>query len=60
LDEFLIHNVKKKGMRQLDDLSTLPEGKGWLVVEFGAGTTEEAEEQARQAMRALEGAMAPV
>ncbi len=55
LDNFLIHNVKKKGMPQVDDLSILPEGKGWLVVEFGAGTTEEAEQQARAAMSALEG-----
>jgi FAD/FMN-containing dehydrogenase/Fe-S oxidoreductase len=59
LDEFLINNVKKKGMPQQDDLSVLPEGKGWLVVEFGAGTAEEAEEQARQAMQALEGTGAP-
>ncbi len=59
LDEFLITNVKKKGMPQRDDLSVLPEGKGWLVVEFGGGTTEEAEDQARQTMKALEGAGAP-
>jgi FAD/FMN-containing dehydrogenase/Fe-S oxidoreductase len=59
LDEFLITNVKKKGMPQMDDLAVLPDGKGWLVVEFGAGTTEEAEEQARQTMKALEGAGAP-
>src|SRR5207249_235641 len=45
LDEFLIANVKRKGMPQADDLSILPESKGWLVVEFGAATTEEAEEQ---------------
>lgn len=59
LDNFLINNVKKKGMPQVDDLSVLPEGKGWLVVEFGAGTIEEAEQQARAAMAALEGAGAP-
>src|SRR5438270_8241892 len=55
LDEFLIGNVRKKGMPQQDDLSVLPEGKGWLVVEFGAGTPDEAEGQARQAMQDLEG-----
>src|SRR5579863_9129740 len=55
LDNFLVNNVKKKGMPQVDDLSILPEGKGWLVVEFGAGTIEEAEQQARTAMSALEG-----
>ena len=59
LDEFLINNVKKKGMPQQNDLSVLPEGKGWLIVEFGAGTTEEAEQQAREAMKSLEGANAP-
>ena len=59
LDNFLMNNVKKKGMPQVDDLSILPEGKGWLVVEFGAGTIEEAEQQARSAMSALEGSGAP-
>ena len=59
LDEFLIANVKRKGMPQADDLSILPESKGWLVVEFGAATTEEAEEQARQTMKALEGSDQP-
>ena len=59
LDEFLIGNVKKKGMPQVDDISVLPEGKGWLVVEFGAATAKEAEEQAREAMKALEGGGAP-
>jgi FAD/FMN-containing dehydrogenase len=50
LDEVLILNVKKKQMRQQDDLSVLPEGKGWLVVEFGGSTKVEAETQAREAM----------
>ena len=59
LDEFLIQNVSKKGMPQKNDLSVLPEGKGWLIVEFGAGTTEEAEQQARETMKALEGSDAP-
>jgi FAD/FMN-containing dehydrogenase/Fe-S oxidoreductase len=59
LDNFLINNVKKKGIPQLDDLSILPEGKGWLVVEFGAETIEEAEGQARVTMSALEGPGAP-
>ena len=59
IDNFLISNVRKKGMPQTEDVSVLPEGKGWLVVEFGAGTTEEAEQQARKAMSALEGVGAP-
>jgi FAD/FMN-containing dehydrogenase/Fe-S oxidoreductase len=59
IDEFLVHNVKQKGMPQLDDLDELPEGKGWLVAEFGSGSTEESEHIAREAMKALEGANAP-
>jgi FAD/FMN-containing dehydrogenase/Fe-S oxidoreductase len=59
LDEILIANVKKKNMPQRDDLSVLPAGKGWLVVEFGAGSKEEAAEQAQRAMKALEGGNAP-
>ena len=59
LDHFLFENVKKKGMPQVDDLSLLPEGKGWLVVEFGAGTKEEAEQRARDTMSALRGNGAP-
>ncbi|HEX5317300.1 MAG TPA: FAD-linked oxidase C-terminal domain-containing protein, partial [Candidatus Kapabacteria bacterium] len=59
LDEFLIGNVKKKGMPQKNDLSVLPEGKGWLVLEFGGATTEEAEAQAHQVMDAIGGSGAP-
>jgi FAD/FMN-containing dehydrogenase/Fe-S oxidoreductase len=59
IDEFLVHNVKTKGMPQLDDLSELPEGKGWLVAEFGAATKEEAEQMARDAMKEVEGTLAP-
>src|SRR5438477_6239734 len=55
LDEVLIRNVKKKAMPQQEDLSVLPEGKGWLVVEFGSGTREEATEQAQRVMEALNG-----
>ncbi|MGA9510508.1 MAG: FAD-binding and (Fe-S)-binding domain-containing protein [Candidatus Sulfotelmatobacter sp.] len=59
LDEFLVHNVRSKGMPQLDDLEELPKGKGWLVVEFGGGSKEEVEQTAREAMKALEGSGAP-
>ncbi|MGB8581756.1 MAG: FAD-linked oxidase C-terminal domain-containing protein [Candidatus Sulfotelmatobacter sp.] len=59
LDEFLVHNVRTKGMPQLDDLEELPKGKGWLVVEFGGGSKEEVEQTAREAMKALEGSGAP-
>lgn len=59
IDEFLVGNVKKKGLPQQDNLSILPDGKGWLMVEFGADDKEQAEEQAHQAMKALGGAGAP-
>jgi FAD/FMN-containing dehydrogenase/Fe-S oxidoreductase len=59
LDQFLVDNVKKKKMPQQDNLAVLPKGKGWLLVEFGAGTREEAEEAALQAMKELEGISAP-
>ncbi|HET9365107.1 MAG TPA: FAD-binding and (Fe-S)-binding domain-containing protein [Candidatus Angelobacter sp.] len=59
IDEFLVGNVKKKGMPQQDNLSILPDGKGWLMVEFGADDKEQAEEQARQTMKALGGIGAP-
>ncbi len=59
LDDVLIANVRKKGMRQQEDLSLLPQGKSWLVIEFGAGTKDEAEAQAREARKALEGIGAP-
>ena len=59
LDDVLIANVKKKGMRQQEDLSLLPQGKSWLVVEFGAAARDEAEALAHDAMKSLEGAGAP-
>ena len=59
LDDLLINHVQTKGMPQHADLELLPEGKGWLMVEFGASTKEEATEQAQQAMKALQGPGAP-
>ena len=36
------------------DRSMLPDGRGWLVVEFGGDTKDEADEKARALMRDLE------
>ena len=36
------------------ELSMLPDGRGWLLVEFGGETKEEADEKARALMRDLE------
>jgi FAD/FMN-containing dehydrogenase/Fe-S oxidoreductase len=52
IDEFLVDDMKKKGLHPRD-LKLLPEGRGWLLVEFGADTREESDAKARAAMAAL-------
>ena len=52
LDDVLIKDMKVLG-EHVDDLSMLPEGNGWLLVEFGGETTEEADERARECMERL-------
>ena len=52
VDARLVENMKRKGML-LDDIKLLPEGGGWLIVEFGSDTKDEAIAQARRAMAAL-------
>jgi len=49
------HNILKKGLLQGEYLPLLPEGDGWLLVEFGGKRLEEAEEKARTFLRAFEG-----
>jgi FAD/FMN-containing dehydrogenase/Fe-S oxidoreductase len=51
-DDLLTDYTRRKGINS-EGLSLLPEGGGWLLVEFGAHTAEEAESQARGLMRAL-------
>jgi FAD/FMN-containing dehydrogenase/Fe-S oxidoreductase len=46
-DNAIPDSLRSKGMR-LDELKLLPEGKGVLLVEFGAFTSEEADAQAEQ------------
>jgi FAD/FMN-containing dehydrogenase/Fe-S oxidoreductase len=53
LDYFLYENVEKKGGPHRKYLPMLPRGKGWLMVEFGCDTQQEAAEQARKLMDAL-------
>jgi FAD/FMN-containing dehydrogenase/Fe-S oxidoreductase len=53
LDERLIENVVKKGGLHRDYLHLLPEGKGWLMVEFGFDTQQEAIDQAHRMMDEL-------
>src|SRR5581483_10714300 len=55
LDDRLIKDIRKKGGPTRDYLPLLPEGGGWLMVEFGCATRAEAAEQARRLMARLGG-----
>jgi FAD/FMN-containing dehydrogenase/Fe-S oxidoreductase len=46
LDERIIGGLRERGLR-LDDIALLPPGEGWLMVEFGGDTLEEAQSKAR-------------
>jgi FAD/FMN-containing dehydrogenase/Fe-S oxidoreductase len=52
LDDLLVGYTRQKGINS-EGLALLPEGGGWLMVEFGASTALEAESQARSLMQAL-------
>jgi FAD/FMN-containing dehydrogenase/Fe-S oxidoreductase len=58
LDHELIGYMKKRGMHP-DDLKMLPEGKGFLMVEFGGDTKEDADAKARGLMDELKKADNP-
>jgi FAD/FMN-containing dehydrogenase/Fe-S oxidoreductase len=51
-DDHLVNAMKAKGMR-LADIALLPEGGGWLLVEFGGQTEREASDRAHTVMEAL-------
>lgn len=53
IDDHLVGYMRRKGLH-MGDLPLLPEGAGWLVVEFGGTNKEEADERARRAMDDLE------
>ncbi len=57
-DDIMINASRHKGVN-LDAIAMLPEGCGWLIVEFGADTVAEAEAQARHLMDTLERSAAP-
>jgi FAD/FMN-containing dehydrogenase/Fe-S oxidoreductase len=57
-DDLLVGYTRKKGINS-EGLALLPEGGGWLMVEFGADTATEAESQARGLMQALNHATNP-
>ncbi|MBW3563282.1 MAG: FAD-binding oxidoreductase [Acidobacteria bacterium] len=52
IDEALTHDMRDQGLH-VDNLDLLPEGKGWLLVEFGGETEEEAKESASRAVKEL-------
>jgi FAD/FMN-containing dehydrogenase/Fe-S oxidoreductase len=52
IDFDLIDFMKKKRMHP-EDRELLPEGRGWLLVEFGGETLDEADNKARQLMAKL-------
>jgi FAD/FMN-containing dehydrogenase/Fe-S oxidoreductase len=52
IDDVLVSDIKKKRLHP-EDLRLLPEGKGWLLVEFGADTKEEADAKAGELMTEL-------
>ena len=51
-DDLLVGYTRKKGINP-EGVALLPEGGGWLMVEFGGETALEAESQARGLMEAL-------
>ena len=52
IDDVLIDGMKKKHLHP-KDFELLPEGKGWLLVEFGGDTKEESDLKANSLMTAL-------
>ena len=52
LDDILIDHMRKKGLHA-SDLSMLPAGRGWLMVELGAPTREQGHARAEELMRQL-------
>ncbi|MDQ6857563.1 MAG: FAD-binding oxidoreductase [Chloroflexota bacterium] len=52
IDDLLVDDMKKQGIHP-EDVELMPEGRGWLVAEFGGETDEQAAERARAAMEQL-------
>jgi FAD/FMN-containing dehydrogenase/Fe-S oxidoreductase len=52
MDNLLTEYTRRKGINP-EGLALLPEGGGWLLVEFGAQAAQEAESQARGLMESL-------
>lgn len=52
VDDKLVHDMKTLGMNT-DSINQLPEGRGWLLVEFGGETKKSAREKAQSLMERL-------
>ncbi len=52
IDEYLVRNMTRKHL-QTDSLKLLPKGEGWLLVQFGGETKEEADDKGRRLMDTL-------
>jgi FAD/FMN-containing dehydrogenase/Fe-S oxidoreductase len=52
MDERLVADMRRKG-EHTSDVHLLPEGRGWLLAEFGGETREESDAKAEKMMRAL-------
>jgi FAD/FMN-containing dehydrogenase/Fe-S oxidoreductase len=52
IDELLTKYMRSKKLH-VDDLSLLPDGKGWLIIEFGGESKEEATNKSHQLMAEL-------
>jgi FAD/FMN-containing dehydrogenase/Fe-S oxidoreductase len=52
MDDVLVESTRRIGINP-QGLALLPEGRGWLLAEFGAKTLADAESQARRAMEGL-------
>ncbi|MGA8342216.1 MAG: FAD-linked oxidase C-terminal domain-containing protein [Candidatus Sulfotelmatobacter sp.] len=57
-DDLLVYYTRTKSMNS-EGLALLPEGEGWLMVEFGGQTAREAESQARGLIDALNRSASP-
>jgi len=53
IDDLLIGYMRKKGLNT-SDIPLLPEGKGWLLVEFGGSSKEDADNRAKEVMNMLQ------
>jgi FAD/FMN-containing dehydrogenase/Fe-S oxidoreductase len=52
IDDRLVEDLKKKGLHT-SDLEYLPDGNGWLLVEFGGEARDESDDRAREVMKMM-------